>query len=48
MKNTKKIVTKFAKKAAENALKLDARSTSCGVFYQPKAPAKLAKFKAEK
>lgn len=41
----KKIAAKAAKKAAENALKRDADSTTCVGIYQPKAPEKLEQFK---
>lgn len=45
MKSTKEFATKMAKAAAESALKRNANSTTCGAFYQPKAPANLERFK---
>ncbi|MBP3209828.1 MAG: cyclic lactone autoinducer peptide [Oscillospiraceae bacterium] len=47
MKKTKRTVVKIAKLAAEQALKRDARQTSCVAFYQPKVPAQLARYKKE-
>lgn len=35
------------KKMVEKTLVADANRTSCAVIYQPKAPAKLEKFKKE-
>lgn len=51
MKTNKKMYSSMmnmTKKAIEKMIKNDANSTSCIVFYQPKAPAVLKKFsKAE-
>ena len=41
----KNLIAKMAKKAAENALRRDANSTTCVCIYQPKAPAELKRFK---
>ena len=48
MKNKKNLIAKIAKKAAENALRRDANSTTCVCIYQPKAPEKLKQFKNSK
>lgn len=49
MTNVKKLATKIVKARAVSELKRNANSTTCGAFYQPKAPAGLEKFrKAEK
>ena len=45
VKKTKRTVVK--KLAAKQALKRDARQTSCVAFYQPKVPAQLARYKKE-
>lgn len=42
---TTKPVAKVAVKVLDKVLRMDINSTSCIVFYQPKAPAKLEKFK---
>ena len=42
---TTKSVAKVAVKVLDKVLRMDINSTSCIVFYQPKAPAKLEKFK---
>lgn len=42
---TKKPVAKVAVKVLDKVLRTEINSTSCIVFYQPKAPAKLEKFK---
>lgn len=44
MKSQKKIFTTAIKTMAEKSLKRNANSTSCIVYYQPKAPADLRKF----
>ena len=44
MKKTN-FATKFLKQVVEKSLTADANSTSCVFVYQPKAPAKLDKFK---
>lgn len=44
MKNNRKITQNLMKKVVESTLKHDANSTSCIIFYQPKAPASLKKF----
>lgn len=47
MKSQKKFQSKIAaaaKAVAEKSIQLDANSTSCMIFYQPKAPAALKKF----
>lgn len=47
MKNSVKILAgKLAKVTAVQALKRDANSTTCIAVFQPKVPAKLAKFKS--
>lgn len=47
MKNSVKILAaKLAKITAVQALKRDANSTTCIAVFQPKVPAKLAKFKS--
>lgn len=48
MKNGKNIIAKAAKKAAERELRRDANQTSCVLFYQPKAPNGLNRFKSGK
>ena len=45
MKKTNKIFAKVINKAVEKTLTADANRTSCSIIYQPKAPAKLEKFK---
>ncbi len=45
MTKTQEIVKKTLKKAVEKSLVADANRTSCSVIYQPKAPAKMEKFK---
>lgn len=40
----KKFTQNMLKKAVESTLRRDANSTTCMVFYQPKAPASLKKF----
>ena len=45
MKMIQKIAAGIARSAAEQALKRDAARTSCGAFYQPKAPHKLKSFR---
>lgn len=45
MKNN--VVEKAFKKVIEKTLIADANRTSCTIVYQPKAPAKLEKFKKE-
>ena len=47
VKKTKRTVVKIAKLAAKQALKRDARQTSCVAFYQSKVPAQLARYKKE-
>lgn len=42
---TTKPVAKVAVKVLDKVLRTEINSTSCIVFYQPKAPAKLEKFK---
>lgn len=44
MKKTSLIFADFAKKIAENELKRDANTTTCGAVYQPPVPASLKKF----
>lgn len=48
MKNSKTLIAKIAKAAAEKALKADANQTTCVFFYQPKAPVDLKRFKKNK
>lgn len=48
LNNRKVFLAKVAKSIAENALKRDANQTTCGIVYQPKAPAGLQRFKKEK
>lgn len=43
MKNTK-VISKLAVKMANSSLKGSANSTTCGLVYQPKAPAALKTF----
>ncbi len=38
------VAEKLIKVVAKNAAKIDANSTSCIIFFQPKAPASLKKF----
>lgn len=45
MRISSTIMPKIAKALAEKALKRDANSTSCGYFYQPKAPESLKRYK---
>ncbi len=45
MKSQKKIFTTAIKAMAEKSLERNANSTSCIIYYQPKAPASLDKFK---
>lgn len=44
----KNVVEKFFKKTIEKTLIADANRTSCTLIYQPKAPAKLERFKETK
>lgn len=44
MKKAKVMFANVAKKVAENSLKRDANSTTCGAVYQPKAPTALKNF----
>lgn len=48
MKIAKKLLAQAAKKAAENALRRDANTTTCAAFYQPKIPANYDRFKSNK
>ena len=48
MKIAKKLLAQAAKKAAENALRRDANTTTCAAFYQPKIPANYDRFKSKK
>lgn len=48
METKKNLIAKLAKKAANNALRRDANSTTCAFIYQPKAPEKLKQFKNSK
>ena len=48
MKIRSSIMPKVAKVLAEKALKRDANSTSCGYFYQPKAPEGLKRYRNSK
>lgn len=48
MEIVKKLLTQAAKKAAENALRQDANTTTCAAFYQPKIPANYDRFKNSK
>lgn len=48
MKNGKMMAAKIAKSVAEKALKRDANQTTCTIFYQPKMPAGLKRFKKTK
>ncbi len=41
-------IAKLAKTVAEKALKRDANQTTCSIFYQPKAPKELERFKKNK
>lgn len=34
----------FIKRIVEQSSKISANTTTCGIFYQPKAPAALKKF----
>lgn len=45
MKKATDRILKSVVKAANNSLKRDANSTTCGMIYQPKAPASLKDFK---
>lgn len=45
MVRRKIIFANVLKKATKKMLKRDANSTTCGVIYQPKVPAKLNEFK---
>lgn len=50
MNGKKSLSTKLAfaaAKATEKALTVNANSTSCCIFYQPKAPAGLKKFRKD-
>ena len=42
---TKEKNQRAIKKAVELALKFNANTTTCGLVFQPKAPAELKKFK---
>ncbi|MCM1284712.1 MAG: cyclic lactone autoinducer peptide [Acetobacter sp.] len=44
MKSQKKIFTKVMKTVVEKSLVREANSTSCMIYYQPKAPVSLKKF----
>ena len=46
MKTGKMFAAKFAKVAAENALKRDANKTTCIAIYQPTPPTNLSRFKS--
>lgn len=43
-KNLQTKTAKLVKSVAEKTFTMDANSTSCMIFYQPKAPATLKKF----
>lgn len=45
MKKANKLFAKVIKATVEKSLTADANRTSCSIIYQPKAPAKLEKFK---
>lgn len=44
MKSQKKNSSNLMKSIVERALQSNANSTSCMIYYQPKAPASLKKF----
>lgn len=44
MKKEQNVRATILKAVAKNAAKIDANSTSCIIFFQPKAPAGLKKF----
>lgn len=48
MANGMQSIAKLAKSVAEKALKRDANQTTCSIFYQPKAPKELDRFKKNK
>lgn len=48
MANEMQPIAKLAKSVAEKALKRDANQTTCSIFYQPKAPKELDRFKKNK
>lgn len=48
MANEMQPIAKLAKSVAEKALKRDANQTTCSIFYQPKAPKELDRFKNKK
>lgn len=45
MTKAQELVKKTLKKVVEKSLVADANRTSCTLIYQPKAPAKMEKFK---
>ena len=45
MTKAQELVKKTLKKVVEKSLVVDANRTSCTLIYQPKAPAKMEKFK---
>ncbi len=47
-KNAKELSGKIIKKLADGYLHADANSATCMIFYQPKAPKELNKFKVRK
>lgn len=44
MKSSKKTYSNIMKSIVERALQNNANSTTCMIYYQPKAPATLKKF----
>lgn len=46
--NVSKKVSKYVASALKNVLRAEANSTSCVVFFQPKAPENLSEFKRMK
>lgn len=45
MRKLNELFSKIVKKTVSKSLEKDANSTTCGVIYQPKAPAKLNEYK---
>lgn len=45
---TNKLVAELAKRTVQKTLYQNAKSTTCGAFYQPKVPTKLYSYKDKK
>lgn len=48
MEKTKETIAKVIKATAEKSLKRDANHTTCTIFFQPKVPSDLSKYKKAK